>query len=558
MAAPDERAFTVFDRGHARDRIILESMRNSLRTLTNPTTGTFFTEDEIQRATQPGSRFYIEAEAIDLYGMSQQNRARFFADQIDPRRANSSYLLGQHGPMWLGEDSLLDAVGASGLVQARGAAGSTYVGSTTLGDPAATTATDGNGTVYQVLVTQTIAAGEDTVLVTMQAVLTGATADGQSTNLVVGSVLTWSANPPVATEPQAAVFDQGNNVGFTGGFDQETQQDYATRIGDRIQARPASGNAAHFQAWARQASVATEQGFAYPTGLQAGSVVIAITQKRNTTGTPQGPLARVPSVGLLTTLTTFLVAPGSPVVPGRVYVVVTTVNFELANQIERISMSQGIAGGWFNVVPWPNPPDAGAATEQIHIITPIVDQENFTLTTASLLPGQTPGVPLQLVGDAAPSIMAWDRDTSRFERLLVNTIDHDGVTTAVINLTQGPSFTLVDDTDPDGGTRVSPYTDRLVVIAEAIEQYFDSLGPGELVATTDPRFARAARNPRPEVNYPARAGQGIIAILIDSLGNVAKDAELTFIAQNDPTLPVNLLTGPNIVGVGHVNVYPLS
>lgn len=556
MTAPDERNFTTFTRGHVRDNIILESYRNSLRNLVDPATGQAFTEDEIQRATQPGTRFYIEADSVDLLGMSTQQRALYFSDQIDPRRANTGMLEDQHGRSWLGPDPRLDAVGASGVVDAPGAVGSIYIGSTTLGDPNAAVATDPNGVRYQVLVTSSIAVGDTSVTLPMQGVLTDAAADGFATNLEPDTVLTWSANAPIGTTPTATVNDQtGTGVGFTGGFDQETDQELAARVEERTSARPASGNPAHIQAWARQGSVATEQAYVYPTAFQAGSVLVAITQKRNPSAT-DGPLARVPSVGLLSTMTSFLTPPGSPVVPQRAYLLVVPVNFELADQIERVTMSQGVAGGWHNVEPWPSPVDAGAATEQVRITT-LTDQLNFTVTTTSLLLNQVPGSPLALTGDDAPSIMVWDRGTSRFERLLVSSITHDGTSTATVVLAVAPTATLVDNADPDGGSRISPYTDRAEVMATGLEEYFDSLGPGEVVATTDPRFARAARNPRPQVKFPLRAGQTLITVLLEALGGTAPDGELTFISQNEPTLPTSISTGPNIVGLGHVNIYPL-
>lgn len=556
MTAPDERNFTTFTRGHVRDNIILESYRNSLRGLVDPATGQVFTEDEIQRATQPGTRFYIEAEAVDLLGMATQQRALFFSDQIDPRRANTEMLEGQHGRSWLGPDPRLPAVGASGVVTAPGAVGATYIGSTTLGDQNAAVATDPNGVRYQVLITTSVGVGESAATLPMQGVLTKETSDGFATNIDPGTILTWSANAPVGTAPTATVDDQtGTGVGFTGGFNQETDQELAGRIEDRTSARPASGNPAHFQAWARQGSVATEQAFVYPTAFQAGSVLVAIAQKRNPK-TVDGPLARVPSVGLMATMTSFLVAPGSPVVPGRVYVLVVPINFELADQIERVTMSQGVAGGWHNVEPWPNPADAGVATEQVRITT-LTDQLNFTITTTSLLLNQVPGSPLALTGDDAPSIMAWDRNTSRFERLLVSSLTHDGTNTATVVLAAEPTITLVDNSDPDGGSRISPYTDRLELMAGGLEEYFDSLGPGEVVAATDPRFARAARHPRPQVSYPHRAGQSLTGVLLEALGGTSPDAELVFISQNDATLPTSISSGPNIVGLGHVNIYPL-
>ena len=109
MATPDERAFVVFPRGAVRDDVILANWRNELRVSVNPETGIIFTEDEIQRATQPGTRWYIEADSIDLFGQAAQQRALYFVSQIDPRKANTQFLNQFHGRIWLGPNSRLPA-----------------------------------------------------------------------------------------------------------------------------------------------------------------------------------------------------------------------------------------------------------------------------------------------------------------------------------------------------------------------------------------------------------------------------------------------------------------
>lgn len=88
MPSPSERAFAAFPRGHIRDEVILAHFRAELRTIVNPATGVTFTDDEVQRATAPGTRFYVDADAIDLLGQAQQQRAIHLAEQLDPRRAN--------------------------------------------------------------------------------------------------------------------------------------------------------------------------------------------------------------------------------------------------------------------------------------------------------------------------------------------------------------------------------------------------------------------------------------------------------------------------------------
>lgn len=531
--APDERRFTTFTRGAVRDEIILAHYRNALRNLTNPDTGVVFTEDEIQVATQPGSRFYIDADSIDIYGQSMQARALWFASQQDPRLANTTYLENQHGRLWLGLDSRLPATGGSATdgVSAVATPGSTFVGSTTVPDPTASVATDPNGFRFQVLQTLVTPASGIATL-SMQGIDTGLV-----TNLTPNTILTWAQNQPLGADPQATVAIQ-----FTGGFEEESDSEYADRIEQRIRFRPASGNNAHFVAWAREANVAVEDAFIYATALNAGSVLAAITQKR---GTSTGPLVRIPSIGTLTDVSNYLVPPNSPVVPERAYVVTTTVTSQGSNLVIQISLNQGSSGGWLDVDPWPT---YTANYPQVQVLSsPAPTSTTFSVNTDVALPG---GVG-SLSGDDAPSLMLWNKTLSRFEKLDVLSVTDTGIQIDII-LNQAPTMTIA------AGDHLSPYTDRLIVIAESLEDYFDTLGPGEVIdLDTDHRAARALRFPTPAQQSPSRAGSALLVPLLEVLGGLATSAELTVISRNDPDLPNDIVDGPNIVTLGDVNIHPL-
>jgi hypothetical protein len=549
VAGADERSFATFARGHVRDNIILAHFRAELRTLVNPTTGVSFTEDEIQRATGPGTRFYIEADAVDLLGQANQQRAIYFVSQIDPRKANTQFLEQFHGRLWLGDDSKLPATGAGGPVRATGVDGTIIPGSTTVPDPAAAVATDPNGLRYQALESATITGGE--AVVTLLGIDTGFV-----TRLPVDTQLTWSSGTNPGTDSPVTVL-----AAFDGGTDEETDEEYAERIEERIRNRPASGNAAHMIAWAQESSNAVGKVFVYPCALQAGSTVIAILEKRQPILTedqlPEGPDARVPSVGTLNTVNTYLTPPTSPVVPQRVFTLVTGVRAQRADMVVRISMDAGRSGGWADVVPWP---PYNSLFPQMQVTG--VGGGGLTLTVQGnqpLLNGAA-----SLVGTDAPKLMLFNRETSRWVQL-----DVTSVTDPAPGGTGTRNFTIVLTTLPElfdsaGATRIpvvgdrlSPYTDRAQIISESIEGYFDTLGPSEVVTSTDPRYARAARQPRPSQEGPIRAGQAVLSYLISALGGSAADAELTSISRNEPDLPTNIVDGPNVVTFGHINIYPL-
>lgn len=551
MPAPDERKFKVFRRGQVRDTI-LTSWRNSLRNLINPTTGVAFTEDEIQRATQGGSRFYIEADALDLVSQANQQRALFLADQTDPRKANSEFLKRQHGEIWLGTSSLLPAVGSSGFISAQATPGSVFVGSATIPDPTAGVLTDPSGNRYQVVQTLVVpgTVGGSLVAVRLQV---RALSTGAPTNIASGTVLKWSANAPLSAAPTAAVvsLDPSNPLeGLSGGFDIETEAQYAVRVEDRIRRRPASGNPAHFLAWARQATVAVESAFVYCTALNAGSVVVAILEKRSTERL-EGPNARKPAIGTLTDVRNYIVPPNSPVMPNRAFVLVTGWNEQPSDLSLSIAMARGATGGWGDVDPWPRP----SLLNPVHEIATTNGTDTFTFPVDVPLVGGA----ASLSGDEAPRLMLWDALTSRFVELDVASVTI-AANVATVALNSQP-----DSPEPTAGAltllpgmRVSPATDRLTTIAEALEAYFDSIGPGELVnLQVSALGARSFRVPTPADSYPQRAGQAMVPFLVEALGGVAATANLDSISREVPDLPGSISDGPNMVTLGKVSVYPL-
>jgi len=530
MVLPDERKFTTFRRGKIRDDIILAKIRNTLRSLVNPDTGSYFTELEIAVITQEDSRFYIEADAIDLYGQAIQQRAIWFAEQVRPDRAASGWLRNVHGELWL-PDGLLEATGGSGIVRATGSPGTIYVGSTVIGDPSAAIARDPSGKRYQVLVTNTANSSGQTFL-QMQAV-----DPGDNTNLLVNTVLTW-VSPPLGTDPEANVYNT-----FSGGFNAETENEFAQRIVRRIRYKPGAGNSAMFAQWAEQASNAVKVAFVYATALHAGSVIVAIAQKR---GTTVGPTALVPSIGTVAAVTAQLAPPVSPNVPHNVHVLVTPINAEPTNLVLKLAMPRGIASGWTDADPWPK--HSVAFNDGVKLTT-ITSQTLVTFQTD--IPPEYIPVGTTVYNSDCPSLAVWNSAISDFEELDVYSLYHSATNVYVLVLDSPPVKTLVS------GDVISPANNRSATIVEAMQSHFDELGPSELVANTDTRFVRAARFPRPDQEYPTRAGQSIISTIDEFLGGALSDAELAYVSKTSPTTPAEhlIVAGPNQLVLGTVGIY---
>lgn len=534
--ANENSQFATFRRGQIRDEIILATWRNSLRNAINPSTGQTFSEEEIFRATQPGSRFYMEADAIDLWGMVNQAKGEHLANQLFPSRANSDWLRDYHVRLRLGENGILPAVGSSGTMFAKATIGSIFVGSTTIGAPAASIATDPNGFQYQVATTVTVTAEDDgEVNLSMLAIDTGLV-----TNIEADTVLTWTKNAPLGAEPNGYAVDK-----FSGGFDAETDQEVAERIKEIIRFRPAAGNAAHFRAWCREASVAVESAFVYMCALHAGSVAVCVLQKRGSTA---GPLARVsPDASTMVAVTNYIVPPDTPAVAQRAFVLALTANPQSSDLVVQLSMGKGRSGGWYNHTPWP--------TQASEVFT-VGSSTGFVMYSDD---SELTGGAARLDGDDAPQLMAWNEDESSFERLDVNNIVYSGYVSGAGRYIYTVTLNSAPSHDIEAGDTISPYTDMCDVIASSTEQYFDTLGPGEVVnLSTDPRAHRAARFPRPVDKNPSRAGTTVLNSILDGLGTMCQDASLYSISRNAPDVPAEVIDGPNMVVLGKLSVYPLE
>ena len=532
LNTPVDREFAVLPVGFLRDRVVLANFREGLRSLTNPETGLAFTLDEIQRATQPRSRWYVAAQAIDDYGQSEQRKALWLADQIRLERASSKWLDGYHARLW-GEEKL-PATGGSGPVNVPGVTGTIVAASTTIGDPSAYTARDPAGNVYQVTLGGTIGAS-GVLPVTMQAVGVGG-----GTNPLQYSLLTWVTRDP-NMGPQATVAET-----FSGGTDRETDAEHASRIAGIVRHRPGGGNDAHVRAWARASSNAIEDGFVYACAFYAGSTLVSIMQKRASSDTR--PIARKPSVGTLANAIAYITPPLSPVFHPRAFVVVTGWNEEYSDLVLRLGMQKGSSSGFLDVRPFPS---FHATTPQV---SSRVSNTDFTILCPgdATLPGQLAGATLSAPN--APQLMLWNKLLSQFESASVASITDLG----------GSSFHVLLNGSPTNGIavgqRVCPamLDARHAVVSQAIRDYFDGLGPGELFdLANDTRGGRCVRFVPAVEEHPYRAGATVATRVIEALGGSSADGELASISQTVPSYPTNLMLGPNMLVCGHVGLYEI-
>jgi uncharacterized phage protein gp47/JayE len=522
-----EREYAVYRRGEQREQMLL-GVREGLRLVPNPETGVPFTEDEIRRATMKGSRFWRDFDSTDIVLLGEQKRQEFLAQQLRIDRAGSAMLRNYHAILW--GEPYLPAFGASGIVLATGNFGVTWSGSTQLPDPGAVYGRDPANRRYQVYISGTADANGEAELTLV------ATDGGVETNIEVGTVITW-ANAPLGSEPTAVV----TGSRFAGGLDAETDEDYAQRLADRIRHKPASGNWAHIRSFARKASVSVEDAFTYACAFHAGSTLVAVVQKR---GVAVGPAARIPSLSVLQAARAALVPPGSSNMPGGQHIVVVPPVAQASNAIARLSQPLDSTAGWTDPEPWP-PIIAGTTAVAVSLVS---SQTDFRVTAAAggLLPdGASSSNDLHL--------MIWDVPTSSFIALAVQTITDLGGGIYRVQLTGAPSDHTIAI-----GDWISPDMSRRATLASAVNTYFDSLGPGEIIdLDDDDRSGRAFRNPQPSEVYPSRAGQGIVTVITDAMGSTVADASLASITSSVPAVPADPINGPALIVAGKFAVYPL-
>ena len=523
------RFFVTPARGEEREKM-LATYRNGLRGLIDPETGAPFTDDVINRATQEGSAKYAGFDALDLALLGLHAKAPVIADQAVPSRATTGTLRGIIAP--LKEITPLAAAGATLQATCTADVGAFFPGSTTVPDAGAAFAVDAAGLRFQLLFDVTTPANGIAGSDAAEPMLLVGVDVGEATNLPAGSKLTWSGNQPLSATKTFTTTENG-----TGGIDAETDAELAARIEADDAHKPESGNNAHVRKWGRAASNAVEDLFVYACAKYAGTTVVAVTQKRGfqTEAAPKGPNARIPSAGTLALVRAKLVPPASPVVPERVVAVVTAPTPQSTNVSIGLALPRGRGLGWYDPRPWPDYDAAPAA------ITVVTSQSLFRMSSPVALPS----------GSTAPRIMVWVKAKSRWEELRVTSITPAGGSLFDVVLSSPAVATLLV------GAYVSPLVRGFKLLGQAVERYFDSLGPGEVVdLATDPRASRAARFPDPVERYPYRAGSTIVSVLQAALVGSITSGELLAISATVPAVPSDPASGPSMLVAGNVAVYP--
>jgi hypothetical protein len=192
-------------------------------------------------------------------------------------------------------------------------------------------------------------------------------------------------------------------------------------------------------------------------------------------------------------------------------------------------------------------------TNYMPYVTTVTTQQDITIRADGdvVREGWPEGTTLS--GANAPRIMIWDSAKTEFEQLQVASIQHVSGSGGIYYralLSSPPSFTMIAYKHP-----ICPFTTQHAAISAALRAYFDSRGPGELVASTDRRAGRCVRFPGAAEERPYLVGPDVATWVLEATCSSA--ASLGVLSLETPSLPADLTTGPRMLTQGEIGVYAL-
>jgi hypothetical protein len=382
-----------------------------------------------------------------------------------------------------------EAFGASGAVTFAGSTGgSTILAEDELRDEA-------TGLRYRVITTGTYVPG-DPINVTGKDT-------GPATNVPTGRQLKWSSPRPGCSD--YAVVAPG---GLTGGADRENDDNFLLRIKQEMQNRAASGNDAEYQLEIESTpGVGVQKAFTWPAISHAGTTAYSCTvQPAHSGGSRCANSAQMALVE----------AHLAGKFPGDDGAMAALLADQNADVVLKIDWSEN-ALGWADLAPWPqyfaeSPSGSAGAIQVSAASSPTV----FTLATAN---GVYTGARQPVVGQ---TLAFYDQAGFAWRRKRILSFTGTGpwvITCDTTNNASDVSYT------PQIGQRACPWSDSLAAVLTGLWSYFDTLGPGEQVASFYDEGTRQQRQPRPTVGWSHRIAT---RPLIDSItAREVADVDLT-------------------------------
>ncbi|HEY3254602.1 MAG TPA: baseplate J/gp47 family protein [Polyangiaceae bacterium] len=369
----------------------------------------------------------------------------------------------------LGVPAQFPAVGSSGYVTIDAPTGTTIYSGDELRDEA------GSGLTFQCIITDNYSSAKPVPVVAIDV--------GPATNLEAETQLQWSAPRPGCSS-LCKVLRQPDGSGLSGGREEESRDEFASRISDALANPAVAGNDAAYQRAVESSKthgVSVEKCFTTPCCLGPGTIGVCFTLKPAQLGAD-----RIPNPVLSATVRDSVVG-AFPADDGYCEVQLIAQNTDIVLDVD---WADG-AKGWVDAVTWP-PRYAPLGTPGA-ISAFSATPTSFTLVC---LNGNYTGVVQPAVGQ---TIAFLNRSTGKFARKKIASFTGTGPWVVTVDITNSASDTSYAPIDSQ---RCCPWSDSLDLLVAPIKKYFDTLGPGEQQATFSDPGLRQRRNPASPKYWP--------------------------------------------------------
>lgn len=453
-------------------------------------------------------------------------RATALAQQIVAATANTKAAANAQMPDTATGDDLVREAALKGLSyrNAGPSSGKIVLDSTiagSVGIPTGAQLIDENGLTYQVIVGGQFADGAS---IDIESIDTG-----ESTNLVAGSVLRWTA-PPEFVQPTALV----GSGGLTGGVGKETEEGLRGRLLDRYRNPPNGVNSAALNIAVEASSSAVQKCFAFPACNGPSTVHLAAVGAPSATNKSRIVNSIV--------MSTKVVPGGVGAVPEYAECVVTTVqdyptnvSIGLSLPSSKTASPAGPGGGWLDGNPFP----VLASPGYVEVLDVILSTN------------------IQVASDVAPIIgdtICW-----------LSTHDWTLVTAKIVTVPLGgvsPYYIGLDTplVDASGnsialGDYIFPGAEQMPAYVKAALDAFAGLGPGEKTNAAG-LIPRARRRPLTVESWPS----SLTTRFLQAFANRSEVYASGYLYRETttPPLPSVISDAPYILVPRQLGFYPLE
>jgi hypothetical protein len=355
---------------------------------------------------------------------------------------------------------------------------------------------------------------------------------GPETDQPPGAVGKWS-------RPRPGLAQEATVVLLEGGHDAESDPEAQARLRSLKANPPAAGNDADVQAAALKCpGVPVEQCFTHPAISGPRTKAVVFTLRRTSVGGN-----RIPSALQRTLMKQHLVDRFG--VEDAIFV--SQLIAEPKTVVLSVGWSTRGGGGWADAVPFPHQFSGSLA----HKVSAATSATAFSIAVPA-------GYPAPQVGQ---SIAFYDAAVGKFRRKKIATVGGPGPYAITCDTANGASDTTFT---PAVNDPVMPWSDSLDLLVEPIRGYFDTLGPGEQVASFfDPGFRQRRSPPSPEL-WPSEVTTAIDTGVraLKQIANVVADGLADTGSSTVDEIPIgtdvgSATTTSYLLTFGGLAVYPI-